>query len=222
MAEELNIRTIIVPPYAGNFSAWGLLGADLLRATARSNILPVSDHNLQLTNDLLDELFNELASRDKNHQSELWLKEVAIDMRYRGQEHSITIHPQVKDGQIISSSQDLQQTFVQVYEDNFGGNLETTTEIVSLRATLRQALPPRKYAVEDDSGEAGNESYTLNTYSFHHNKWQNSTVYSRASLQTGKHYSGPAIITEQTTTTYIDANDTFSIEENGCVMIQHG
>jgi N-methylhydantoinase A len=30
ISQELDIKEIIVPPYAGNFSAWGLLGADLL------------------------------------------------------------------------------------------------------------------------------------------------------------------------------------------------
>ena len=47
LAEELDMRSIVVPPHAGNFSAWGLLGADLLRSTARTHILPLTRENLQ-------------------------------------------------------------------------------------------------------------------------------------------------------------------------------
>ena len=34
IAKELDIKEIIIPPFSGNFSAWGLLGADLLQMTA--------------------------------------------------------------------------------------------------------------------------------------------------------------------------------------------
>ena len=36
LARELEIARIVVPPYAGNFSAWGLLGADLVRTAGRA------------------------------------------------------------------------------------------------------------------------------------------------------------------------------------------
>ena len=39
LARELEIREIVVPPYAGNFSAWGLLGADLTQTAARTRIM---------------------------------------------------------------------------------------------------------------------------------------------------------------------------------------
>ena len=33
MAHELDITTIVVPPHAGNLSAWGLLGVDLAQTS---------------------------------------------------------------------------------------------------------------------------------------------------------------------------------------------
>ena len=36
IAKELDIKEIIIPPYSGNFSAWGLLGADLLQMNAKT------------------------------------------------------------------------------------------------------------------------------------------------------------------------------------------
>ncbi len=222
MAEELGITNIIVPPYAGNFSAWGLLGADLIRASARSNILPVTGENVTSTNATLAALFLELESRDSNHDSNSWLKEVAIDMRYRGQEHSTTINPPTDGGQITASADELTRLFVESYAEQFGGTLETTAEIVSVRATLRQALPARKYARADytGSGEAGEKS--VSAFSFNDGEWKDFVLYERAGLENDKTYRGPAIVTEQTTTTYIDSNDTFSSLENGCLVINHG
>lgn len=222
MAEELNISNIIVPPYAGNFSAWGLLGADLIRASARSNILPVTDENVIATNLVLDDLFSELESRESDHDINAWTREVAIDMRYRGQEHSTTINPPTSEGRITANAEELSRMFMDAYEEQFGGTLETTAEIVSVRATLRQALPARNYVRADYNESNENGQRTLKAFSFHESTWKDFNLYSRAGLENNKTYKGPAIITEQTTTTYIDSNDSFTSEDNGCLMIKHG
>ena len=39
LARELNIREIVVPNHAGNFSAWGLLGQDVTRSAGLTSIL---------------------------------------------------------------------------------------------------------------------------------------------------------------------------------------
>jgi len=43
LARELEIKQIVVPPYAGNFSAWGLLGADLTQSAARTRIMKLAN-----------------------------------------------------------------------------------------------------------------------------------------------------------------------------------
>ena len=221
MAEELGITNIIVPPYAGNFSAWGLLGADLIRASARSNILPVTEENVSNTNNTLGELFAELESRDSNHDSNSWVKEIAIDMRYRGQEHSTTINPPAENGQITASADELTRLFVDSYAEQFGGTLETTAEIVSVRATLRQALPARKYARADYTDSVEDVEKSIRAFSFRDSEWRDFKLYNRSTLESGKTYEGPAIVTEQTTTTYIDTNDSFCSLDDGCLIINH-
>lgn len=221
LAEELDITNIVIPPHAGNFSAWGLLGADLIRAAARSHIMPVTADNLNRANGILRELLDDLEGRDLSSDGVVWQKEVAVDMRYRGQEHSITVSPNVKDGQISCSAEQLHQLFVNAYQESFGGNLEVSTEIVSVRATLRQSLPPRAYADENEVSTNENEPKSVRAFSFHDAEWREFALYERAALEVGKTYSGPAIVTEQTTTTYIDTNDAFGRQTNGCLMIQH-
>ncbi len=221
LADELEIHQIIVPPYAGNFSAWGLLGADLVRAGASSQIMPVNDDNLSIGNDILRELFSELESREGVQGSANWQKEIALDMRYRGQEHSVSINPPSRDGTISCQSDELAQLFMDAYEAAFGGTLEATAEIVSLRATLRQSLPERKFTISDYPEHPVIGARSLSAWSFQQSEWQDFKLYNRSQLESGKTYQGPAIVTEQTTTTYIDSNDSFSSLENGCLLINH-
>src|SRR3954447_9770212 len=63
LARELELREIVVPPYAGNFSAWGLLGADLTRTAARTRIMRLREEAIPEANDVLKELFAGLGSR---------------------------------------------------------------------------------------------------------------------------------------------------------------
>ena len=65
LARELDVARIIVPPHAGNFSAWGLLGADLTQATARTQVLSLSESGLSQGNQFLEEMFEELESRQE-------------------------------------------------------------------------------------------------------------------------------------------------------------
>ena len=55
IANELDIKEIIIPPYAGNFSAWGLLGADMLQMSARTKILKLSADSIKDANNILVE-----------------------------------------------------------------------------------------------------------------------------------------------------------------------
>ena len=73
----------------------------------------------------------------------------------------MTISPAVEEGLISCSAESLHQSFVDAYQENFGGNLETSTEIVSVRATLRQSLPPRAYADERAVHHGGGDQHNV-------------------------------------------------------------
>ena len=57
LASELGVRRVIVPPHPGNFSALGLLGADLVRSHARTRLLQLDDDGLAEASRTLQELF---------------------------------------------------------------------------------------------------------------------------------------------------------------------
>ena len=60
LARELDLREIIVPAHAGNFSAWGLLGADLTQTAARTRIIRLEGDAVEDADAVLGELFSDL------------------------------------------------------------------------------------------------------------------------------------------------------------------
>ena len=90
LADELGVRTVIVPPYAGNFSAVGLLGADLARSASRTRVTRLSPEGLAEAATIAEQLFAELDSRGSG-ETRRTLREVHMDIRFVGQEHTLTV-----------------------------------------------------------------------------------------------------------------------------------
>lgn len=221
LAVELDIRSAVVPPYAGNFSAWGLLGADLTQTASRTRILRVADESLDEVNTILRDLFADLASRDtgglRTSQSS---HEVGLDMRYIGQEHTITIAPPANDGQIDGDAARIRSVFEREYERAFGHVMDEEVEIVSTRATVRTPLPRRSSQAEPAIAVHAAVEHA-NAFSFTRGTWLDFRVLERSSIGP-EPIDGPAIVLEETATTYLDAG--FSIAahaENTLLVTRH-
>ena len=219
IAQELDIKEIIVPPYAGNFSAWGLLGADLLQMNARTKILRLSDEAIKECNVILDELFIELQKRQKiDFDSSSQLKEIALDMRWMGQEHTITLKlDNEKNGKITLSSDELKDFFMQEYLRTFGSKLDTVVEIVSIRASLRVPLPRKSETgnIREKDIEISNNK--IQCYSFYKDEIIDFEIISRSNINSK--FSGPKIIVESTAITYVDVNYEVSSDSDHNLLI---
>ena len=219
LARELDVARIIVPPYAGNFSAWGLLGADLTQATARTQVLPLSESGLSQGNQFLAEMFEELESRQEEIIDSERVREVSIDMRYVRQEHWITVPMKHDSGRITATSDEIYQAFQGAYEKAFAHKLDEEVEIVSLRATVRMPLPRRDRKEPTVTGRKSASSSEFEAFSFSERKQLKFKVYERDSFSVGDEISGPAIITEETATTYVDASYTVTVHPSNCLLL---
>lgn len=219
LARELDIRHIVVPPYAGNFSAWGLLGADLTQTIARTRISRLSENTVPETNELLVDLFATAAERAASRASHgSTVREVALDMRYLGQEHTITIGVPSDDGKITATVDKIRSTFKDEYEKTFGHVMDEEVEIVSIRATLRTPLPRRaaeSFTATSPNGKAGK---TVRAYSFTKGDWLDFAIIQRLDIGSDP-VRGPAIILEETATTYMDAEFEAYVHESGSLFI---
>jgi N-methylhydantoinase A len=206
IAKELDIKEIIIPPFSGNFSAWGLLGADLLQMTAQTKILRLSQESLDQCNTILDRLFQDLEDRQKiNFKILEKIKEISLDMRWMGQEHTITLKLiDEKNGKITCNVDKIKEMFVNDYEKTFGSKLDTVIEIVSIRASLRVPLPRKTGSGKINEELAISANDKIKCYSFDSDQLEEFQIIQRSQID--KEFSGPAIILESTAVTYVDKN----------------
>ena len=209
-----------MPPFAGAFSAWGLLGADPTSTRARTSILPLDENGILKANATAQELFADLSGHHgKQSTGELAIqKEVAIDMRFLGQEHSLTITVPSENGVITATPGEILELFCGKYREAFGGILDVTTQIVSVRATVIQPLPSRDDAVYAQSGTPPARS-TCEAYSFTRGEYMTFAVIAQRDINAGETVQGPAIINELTSTTYLDAGFRLEMDASGCMYI---
>jgi N-methylhydantoinase A len=201
LADELQMTRMIIPPLAGNFSAWGLLGADMVQSAALTRIMDLTDANLVAANEILATLFADIGRRSA-HLGHRAVHSARLDLRYKGQDHWLSIEAPLDGERIAGSAAEVAETFVADYVRTFGGKLDEAIEIVSVRATARVHLPPRKPFVIT-RGAGGADGGTFDAWSFREGKRLPFKVVSRTAIDAP--LPGPAIVTESTATFYLDA-----------------
>jgi N-methylhydantoinase A len=202
LADDLEMGDIVVPPHAGNFSAVGLLGADLTQTAARTRIMVLDDAAVAQASATAEALFAELERRVGTGGWEAATPELSLSMRYFGQEHSITVPVALAGHRIAAGAAEIADAFQTGYERAYAHRLDERIEVVSVRATLRGALPPlRTSPAGPVTGDRAARPPVL-AWSFRAQSWRDFAVVERAAIDGV--VRGPAILTEVTTTTYLD------------------
>jgi N-methylhydantoinase A len=218
IARELDIRVIIVPPFAGNFSAWGLLGSDLVRSSSRTQPLRLATDGVDRIATTARAMFAELESRGGDpgflQQGE---RELALGMRFTGQEYSLTIRVPWKNNTISLGGAELRQAFLDTYKDTFGITLDNDVEVIVLRTAIRKSLPRQISRPGDNDRNRSEKRQPM--YSFAQEREATARTLVRSSLEAGRRYAGPAVIYEETATTYVDADFSYGLESNGCLVL---
>jgi N-methylhydantoinase A len=222
LARELEIDHVVVPKYAGNFSAWGLLGQDVTRSAALTSMARLDGDGLEGANVVLRDLYAGLEQRmAARAQDGDRVREPALDLRYVGQEYTLTIRPPKReDGTIVADAGPVADQFTRDYDRTFGHTIKEPIEIVSVRATERTPLPRR--AGERVAGipapkEARRES--IEAFSFSLGERTAFEVLDRDALSPGSQFEGPAIFLEETATTYVDAGFAARVGPSGVLLI---
>jgi N-methylhydantoinase A len=216
LARELGSRHVVIPPVAGNFSAWGLLGADVVREAAQTFLATLDDAVAEEAEAVLSGLFHGLASRATGDAG---VPEAAADLRYRGQEHTLTVPISLEGGQVAWESSELAERFGESYAETFFHALDHDVEVVALRARVRTRTAMRDWPPLPEPGSNG-RGPDVDAYSFSGGERMRFTVVDRLSLRVGDEIAGPAIVTERTTTTYLDAGFIARVHPSGCLLLE--
>ncbi|WP_182875816.1 hydantoinase/oxoprolinase family protein [Microbispora sp. H10670] len=207
LADELDVDVVVVPPNAGNFSAVGLVQADVVRSAARTLVRPLDDAALPVIERLAETLFERLAQPEA-------VREVDLDLRHRGQEHTLTIPVRPAEDDVAAVS----ARFSEAYHRAFGHTLPDPLEVVTVRATSRVVLDDARPLVPaPPSGEGVAGRGTTRLWSFRRESFAEAPVVRREDLRGVT--EGPLLVVEPTATTYVDAGFAVETHESGSLVI---
>jgi len=216
LADELALNRIIIPPFAGNFSAWGLLGADMVQSAAQTLVRDFDSQVLDTVNKTLARLFLSLARR-RAAQPHDAIQSARLDLRYKGQEHTLSIEIAVQHGKACESANTILERFVHEYARTFGTTMNEHAELVTVRASLSVPLPQRQMSGPSRRPDPA-PIKKMEVYSFARQKRVPFNIIPRSAIHAP--INGPAIITEHTSTTYVDVKWRISSGEHGELLLK--
>ena len=222
IARELNIPTVIVPPFPGVFSAWGMLMADLRHDFGQTYITSMGDAKVESIN----KIFRELEARVKdlfereNISDENIVVTYQMDLRYYGQEHTLSVPAPSKLADADKAA--LGKSFDELHLKVYGHNApEEPKEIVSLKVTgigkvRKPVLQTIRHGGESPASQSmlGERRVYLGD-----GRYQEFSIYQRHKLRAGNLIPGPAIIEEPTSTTVLEKGQICSVDQYGNLII---
>jgi N-methylhydantoinase A len=220
LARELGIKTIVVPNYAGNFSAWGLLEQDVVRSAALTIVHRLDDQGVARAEQTLAKLFAQLEERIDRRVAGTVSHEAEFDLRYPGQEYTLTVPVRLEGDRITETPAEIATRFAAAYERNYGHSFpDVGVDVLSVRAIERTSLPRSSDRPATGAGGAPVPRRTARAFSFARGEWCDFEIIDRDGLRPGDIFQGPAIVLETTTTSYFDEGLRGVVHDTGALVV---
>lgn len=227
IAREIGISRVIVPRAPGHFCAFGMLHSDLRYDNVRTwpcELAWVSFSDL-------DAIFQDLAEAGRKALAESRVAvasvdvQFAVDMRYVGQEHPVTVD---LPDELIGARDlaGIKTRFDEIHQQRYGTCApEEAAEIVSLRASVSGIM--EKPAIEEigegsESPPAAASTGLRPVYFGPAQGWLDTPTFARDALLAGNRIAGPALIEEHASTTVLLPGDVLRVDRLGNLDIAIG
>jgi N-methylhydantoinase A len=221
IADRLGIPTTIVPRSPATFSAWGMLTLDVVHDFAHTQVSLLADlvpADLHETFGGLEREAHDVLEREQVPEGDRQMFR-SLDMRYEGQEHTLSI-PLGKGIGERASHEELRSVFDGRHESVYGYTLAEPVEIVSYRLRAVGGLEKprgREWEGGGAEGDARKASRTvIHRESGGREEWD---IYERERLGRSAVVTGPAIIEEPTATTLVLPGQTARIDDFGNLVV---
>jgi N-methylhydantoinase A len=222
VAREIGMRTVIVPPAPGVFSAFGMLFSDLRYDYVRTWFKRLEDASF----DQIERVYRDLEGQGRaaiagtSVKPQKIIVKRAADMRYVGQEHAVTVDLPLE----LFAKQDrpaIKRAFDAMHELRYGTSApDERAEIVSLRSTVTGVMrkPPqekikRGKRVPDKAAFTGKRPVHFG------GGFKPTPTYARAALLAGNRIDGPALVEEHASTTVLLPGDRLEVDIYGNLVI---
>ena len=214
LAEELEIKEIIVPNDPGTFSAWGMLQTDIRRdltVNFYQNFQTLEQSKLLESYNNLKAEATELLKSENVQESNMDFS-LTADMRYIGQEYYVNVNLTEP-----FNLEEINKSFHETYEKQYGHSTpEGPCEFINLRLIAMGQIEKSgsiKSAGEDTTIVESKREVIFNQ------KPHQTDVFNRQKIDTNKKFNGPAIIEESTATTIIPPNYNIVKDDFGNIII---
>jgi N-methylhydantoinase A len=202
LAGALEIPRILIPAYAGVFSALGMVVADPGRQLSRTLNLPFDEgHEAAISAGLAALAADGRAELVAEHHAvdQIAVAE-SVDLRYRGQSYTLTLPWQNRTATLAA--------FHAEHEARYGHALDLPVELVNVRMELRVRqrpleLPRRR--AHDATPLAETHVVEMGAVG----------VGTREQLATGQRYEGPLVVLDDIATTFVDPGWIVTVDEWG-------
>jgi len=222
LASELGITRVMVPPGPGLLCALGLLVADVRSDFSLTRIAGFDDAGAEGINAAFAEVEAQAHEWFETEGVETKRRSVrrAVDMRYLGQSHELTV-PTQEAAFGPPDLSGLAAAFRQEHERVYGYAPDAPVQLVTFRVTAltRVTAPPVAggEAMAKDLGAA--QRGTRQAYFQERRRFVECPVYDRDRVPLGTRFEGPAILEQMDTTTVVLPGQAASHDDKGNLIL---
>jgi N-methylhydantoinase A len=219
LAAELLVKRLVVPPYSGVFSAWGMSLAAPRVDLVQTWIVRTSSAEPGAIDELLARLEDEAATAllGQGVDPSVLRCDRSADIRYRGQEHAVRVP--IAPGPV--SLEAVERDFHGLHRQKYTFDLEgDPVELVTFHVTARAepaapaVVPAPRRAGRGTPVEKGRRRVDFDADGVH-----DAAVFERTELPTAFSAEGPLVIEEETTTTLVHPGQTLEVDAYGNLVV---
>ncbi len=222
LASELGIPRVIIPTVPGNFSALGMLLAELRQDFTRTHMRNLTGKSAEVLRGAFEKIDADAAE---------WAKELDTDVvgdtrvlryadcRYTGQEFTILVPVEkLEDGDAL---QRLRRKFEEEYELRYGHAFpELPVETVSLHTVAYVGLQkPDLVKLQGSLRSDGADSPATRPVYFDGYGYLSTSIVGRAALDADSSLEGPLVIEEYGSATVLRPGDIVTVDELGQLVV---
>jgi N-methylhydantoinase A len=215
LAEELEIREVIVPWSPGTFSAWGMLQTDMRHDVVRAFYRPVAELDAVDVAEVYAQLAEEgsaLLEHEGVAADDRYFARSA-DMRYVGQEYTVN----VAIGEEISL-ETIEHDFHEAHRIRYGHSTPgAPVEFVNLRLAAMGRIGAGRAPFQ--APEDGHDPLLGRRRVVYSGEEHETDVLLRDHLRPGTTQEGPLVIEEASSTTVVPPGYTVEIDDHGNMLV---
>lgn len=224
-ARDAGAREIIIPAHSSEFSAWGIVGSDLLnlRQVSEPMLAPFDPARLNTIYRQLEDDARETLARQGVSNGDVSFTRY-IDMRYRGQIHEVRVPVTTRQlGQAELAA--IHRTFEDIYNRKYGQGAAYRKAGIEARTYQVRGIgriPKPAWVKQERTQTDGSAAHKETRQVYFQGGWRATPVYAREQMQAGNRIQGPALVEAVDTTVLVPPGMSLAIDEYGNMVMRNG